>query len=95
MGQREQSSATAGMDGEIGGVGGDDIDANIDADIDRNAGYDHETASEIQTTLAKLGDRAEEIADEVNSQTDQITDINGAIDELVTDLSGSTAAGDD
>ncbi|QSG12589.1 Methyl-accepting chemotaxis protein [Halapricum desulfuricans] len=71
-----------------------DIDRDIDEleeNIDRSAGYDHEAASEIQTSVAKLEDSSVEIDD----QTGQIVDINQAVDDLVEDLARNTATADD
>ena len=67
-----------------------DIDADIEDDvaenIDRQAGYDHDAASEIQTLLAELENSTVDIAEEATAQTDQIADVNRRMDDLVTDL---------
>ena len=60
-----------------------DIQDDVTEDIDRQAGYDHETASKIQTLIAES---AAEIADEATDKTDQISGINQRMDDLVADL---------
>ena len=67
-----------------------DIDDEIQEDIDRGASYNHAAASQIQTSIAKLENSSVEIAEEASVQTDQITNIKQAVDDLVEDVQEAT-----
>jgi len=43
-----------------------DIDDKIEQSVDRQAGYDNDAASEIQTSIAELQKSSEDIAEEVD-----------------------------
>jgi methyl-accepting chemotaxis protein len=65
------SDASPDVDATVGA----ELDADVEQNIDRQEGYDHETASEIQTSIAELQGSSEESADEADDQTEQIEDL--------------------
>nr|WP_231754547.1 hypothetical protein [Halapricum sp. CBA1109] len=72
-----------------------DIDRDVETieeDIDRNAGYDHEAASEIQTSIAKLEDSSVEVAERADYIKDMTAEQYQGMDKVADEISNLSAA---
>lgn len=60
---------------------------DVEQDIDRDAGYDHDAASEVQTAVAELQTTSEEIAERTGEITELARDQSEQMDTVSDELS--------